>query len=362
MLLFLGAGASKRFEIPDTKGFIPVFEENKTILSNQIYMKLKESIGSEILDTEILMTILHDLSKPEGELMDSIAPHTSRFLSKQGADSQYYAENEEVKLACHDMLRTIKRIIRTTCLEQVRVKRQEILESYDAFFGAFDGVSGRVGSQDGSGKKYPELAIFTTNYDTCLETYFNMRKVHHSRGLVIRYGEVVFDGSTYLTQRSPLDFIKLHGSIDLFVKDRRVRFLPGAGAMDTRAITYLGEEYGPEFLIYPVESSVSAELLQSPFMELLNYFRNRLNDSKNWVIMGSTFRDFTLVSIMNDVIMNKDEVDYPTVLHINPLASSINEYILSKGYSYLAKVIKPIDYSFLDDNLVLAIKSLKLRE
>ena len=360
MLLFLGAGASKSFGIPDTKGFLSEFEPR--IGNSEIYGKLKSSIPAALLDTEVLMTVLHDLSKPKEELLDSIAPHTTRFLLQQGAEMARYIESEDVKVMCHDMLREVKRTIRTRCLAQVRNEKTQIVASYDAFWANLEIAKG-IRAGDKSAVMLPALSLFTTNYDTCVETYFRVRQVTYSRGIVERFGEYVYDVGRFLRQeqRSDIELIKLHGSIDFFVKNGQIRFLPGAGAMDTSAITYLGDEYGPEFMVYPVESSTSVDLMKSPLIEQLYVFRERLAQNRTWIVIGSTFRDSSLASIMSDVLMQRAEGDYPTVLHINPEAKRINTYLENKGHALLASLIRPIEYRFVEDSLWATLRGIPLR-
>ena len=165
---------------------------------------------------------------------------------------------------------------------------------------------------------------------------------------------------TFLKERHPIELIKLHGSIDFFIKDRKIRFLPGPGAMDTSAVTFLGEEYGPEFMLYPVESSTSTELVQSPLIELFYVFRTRLEENRTWIIIGSTFRDTTLTSIMNDVIVQRTEDQHPTVIHINPCATQVNEYLSDHGYEALAKATQAIDHPFIDEALVPELEQIKV--
>jgi hypothetical protein len=352
MLLLLGAGASKSFGIPDTKGF--VLELEQRIGSRRIYQMLKNSLPEGFMDMEVLMTVFNDLSKDKEELLEKMAPHTAHFLLMQGEKWKDFIESADVKMDCHDMLRETKKTIRTKCLSQVRDRKADILKDYDLFWNNLNCRTRSCAANDGSEMVYPSFTIFTTNYDTCVETYFNERQLQVARGIVERYGEHVFDVSTLpLVQQNSVvnELIKLHGSIDLFVKDKRIRLLPGAGAMDTSAITFLGAEYGPEFMIYPVESSTSTELVQSPFIEQLYIFRNRLAINRSWIIVGSTFRDLTLASIMNDVLVNKNKGAYPTVLHINPEATKINEYLKKKRYDLLAGIIKPIDGCFIDDKV-----------
>ncbi len=357
MLLFLGAGSSKVFGIPDTKGFIIEFDTD--IGDNEIYKRLRSVIPKELLDMETLMTILDDLSKPEVELLNSIAPHTTRFLLGQTSDIQYLIEDENLKSDCHNLLQKIKKVIRTKCITKVASGKNDILNTYDAFFKALQ-IGHGVTAGDNSRMQYPVLRIFTTNYDTCIESYFNSRRVDLSRGIIERYSEYVFDVGTFATPKS-VELVKLHGSIDLFVKDRKIRFLTGAGAIDTTARTYMGDEYGREFMIYPVESSTSTEAFQSPHIEPLYIFRDRLMQSDTWIIIGSTFRDSTLASIMNDVIIHKAEIQHPIVLHINPEATHINEYLSNKGYKALADIIRPIDMGFMDEKVAVALKAINLR-
>ena len=182
MLLFLGAGASRTFGIPDTKGFISEFEQ--AIGGNRIYEMLKSSVST--LDTEALMTILHDLSKPKEELLRSIAPHTARFLLERPSGVAAFIEDDDVKTTCQDLLKQVMGIMRTKCLDQVRKEKQRILDSYDTFFrsiheqGKERGATmhyGPIKANDGSGMEYPPMAIFTTNYDTCIESYFKARQI-----------------------------------------------------------------------------------------------------------------------------------------------------------------------------------------
>ena len=77
----MGAGASKAFGIPDTKGFMAEFE--REIGTNDMYIRLKENIPTEQFDMETLMTVLHDLSMSKKNYLVP-SPHTlqSFFLAK----------------------------------------------------------------------------------------------------------------------------------------------------------------------------------------------------------------------------------------------------------------------------------------
>jgi hypothetical protein len=354
MLLFLGAGASKVFGIPDTKGFMAEFDSD--IGKKGIYVRLKENIPTEQFDTETLMTVLHDLSMPKEELLGSIAPHTTQFLLSQASQIEYFTEAEEVKVACREMLGQVKRRIRTKCIAQVNEHKEDIVRTYDNFFTALGHVlSIAFPAGDGSKMAYPRLKIFTTNYDTSIETYFHARQVQFADGTVTRFGEQVLDTDAY-AEGTTCELIKLHGSIHFFSHDRKIRSLHAESQVDPSARTHLGEVYGSEFMVYPVESSASAEMHQSPCIQMLYLFQSRLKRENEWIFVGSKLRDFTLDSIINEVIMHKQRGEYPKALHINPEATAINGYLGQKGYSLLAQVLKPIDRCF-DDEVFKLIQS-----
>ncbi len=66
MIVLLGAGASRTFEIPTTKEFISLFE--KEIGKNELYGDIKSTIDEALFDLERMMTVLDDLTKSEDEL------------------------------------------------------------------------------------------------------------------------------------------------------------------------------------------------------------------------------------------------------------------------------------------------------
>lgn len=362
MLLLLGAGASKAFGIPDTRGFMMEFE--KTIGENDIYKKLKKGIPSNVFDMEVLMTILNDLSKPIDELKASIAPHTSNFVFEQGVQSSYFRESEEVKEACGSMLAKIKTIIKKKCLTQTYEHKEDIVRSYDKFFGSLQiaNIENTEALSGVSTSRYPiSLRIFTTNYDTCMETYMHAKQLHISGGTVLRYGEQVLDVQQLLKRSSNWELVKLHGSINLFEEGRKITVMHTPSAVDSSTRTDLGNLCGNEFIVYPVESSTSTKMAQSPLIEFLQVFRNRLETEPIWIVIGSTFRDFTIASIMNDVLMQKRKKDYPFVLHINPDVEKINSYLSEKGYDLLANIMQPLDAPFCSNDVIERLRKTALK-
>ena len=95
------------------------------------------------------------------------------------------------------MLGQIKKIIRAKCIAQISEHKEAIVQTYDKFFTALAAhpqkLRRALNAGDESKMVYPELRIFTTNYDTSMETYLNARQVPFVDGTVTKYGEQVFD-------------------------------------------------------------------------------------------------------------------------------------------------------------------------
>ena len=234
MILFLGAGASKIFGIPDTKGFIELFEGE--IGKSELFQKVKSAFVDRLadgqFDIEKLLTILNDLSKSRDELMKTMAPHTAAFLLTDIDEAWDLIQEEDIKKEASELLSKTKRMIREKCFTQVNKEKPQILEVYDKFFGS---LPVRKSQTSGSmpQKVYPTIKVFTTNYDTCIEAYFNERQVNYTNGSLVQYGELIFDVNIFLNNVHPIELVKLHGSIDMFVKDRRIRFLHGMEPVGT---------------------------------------------------------------------------------------------------------------------------------
>jgi hypothetical protein len=167
MIVFLGAGASRAFEIPTTKEFIALFE--KEAGGSDLYNDIKTSISADLFDLESLMTVLDDLSKPEQELLKVISPYTSRFLlGKHKQDDPMYYQKAEIQNTAKELLQQLRKIIRRECLMAVKDRTPSIIRTYDAFFDSADQLATSHTGTGDTGRRYPsELGIFTTNYDTC---------------------------------------------------------------------------------------------------------------------------------------------------------------------------------------------------
>lgn len=322
MLIFIGAGVSKIFEIPDMRGFIEIFDNDPQITQFDIYEDIKRTFGNDI-DLEILMTILDDLSKDRKDFLKSISPQTTQFILRN-INTKNYIYDDEVIDKSKFILGNIKNILRNECRKAEFEYQDKILDVYDRFL---ETICRYVSNHYTSGDKkisYPNnLKFVTTNYDRCIETFLRKRQIQFVQGLVNKFGHLTLDVSSFNDGSNRVGLFKLHGSIDLFTIDGMIR----------RKI--YEEESGLELVYYPVEFSGYQHIIESPYLELFYLFRERLNQEDTWIIIGSSLRDRTICSIMNDVIRLKTEGEYPKIIFVNPEVGIIPR-LKDWGFPYLA--------------------------
>lgn len=343
MILFLGAGASRAFEIPTTKEFITVFEEeikNEDSMED-FYNKIKIKYTEEF-DLEILLTVLDDLRKDEINLLRTISPYTTQLL----LNNPKLLESENRKEIAGKLFLRVKETIVKKCMAPVENLMEKIIKTYDVFFNdLIVSMRGIISSYQSGDKEasYPgNLKIFTTNYDTCIEAYLNKRRIEFDKGLASRHGNQIFDINSYGNYDVRIGLFKLHGSIDLFrtLDGNMIYHPPSVGKT-----TMLGERIGEEVMMYPVESSGYTMSSQSPFLDLFRIFRDMISRDNIWIIVGFSFRDKTIASIFNDVLRVRDREEIK-VIFIDPRSNEIKESLKEKGFPILAEKINIIENGF----------------
>ena len=349
MLLFLGAGASKPFGIPTMQDFLKIFD--KKIGDSPIYQALKLSFKTDC-DLEVLMTVIEDLTKSSEEFFRTISPQTSYFLFHQEHEAaKRYIHEENGKNKAKELLDRIKTIIREECIKAIS-EDSRILEVYDDFFNSLTTERNKMDSKrpwgatqvTNSKNDIPsDFRIFTTNYDTCMEVYFNRKELEFSRGIVNKYGETLFDVDSYETpSNTNIRIFKLHGSVDLFEEKGKIRKLNVAGAKKT----FLGHEYGKESMRWPIEFGGYRHIIESPYLDLFRKLRDAATRNKWWIVIGFSFRDRTICSLLNNVLTLKSKRDRPTILLLDNHPEIIIKRLENWDYPALAKTIQPVEVQF----------------
>jgi hypothetical protein len=352
MLLFLGAGASMPFGVPTMLGFVNLFD--KEVGNSPLYKDLKVVFG-ENCDLEVLMTVIEDLSKSPQELFRAISPQTAFFLlQKERKDADRYINEDSSRKESDELLTKIKTIIRRECNKAVS-NDSKILEVYNDFFTFLaEERKGMSSSTWGATQVGPstqgfilptDLRIFTTNYDQCIETYFNRKEVDFCRGIISRYGDSVFDVDSYESlpaQNMPCKIYKLHGSVDLFQKGDKIRRFEVPRTEEP----FLVKEYGDESMRWPIEFGGYRHIIESPYLDLFRRLRDTAKEKSWWIVVGFSFRDRTICSILNDVLRLKPKRERPNVLLLNRHTQPVIERLENWNYQALVDTIYPIEVEF----------------
>jgi hypothetical protein len=176
-----------------------------------------------------------------------------------------------------------------------------------------------------------------------VEVYFNRKEIDYCRGIVSRYGEDVLDVDSYAAHPTTnVRIYKLHGSVDLFQKKGRTRQLQAPGAEKT----FLGDEYGEEVMRWPIEFGGYRHVIESPYLDLFRLLRDTAKVDKWWIIIGFSFRDRTICSILNDVLELKAQRDRPNALLIDAQTEPIVKRLEDWGYHALAETLLPVETEF----------------
>lgn len=330
-------------------GFLELLD--KEIGHSPLYKEIKTPFGDDC-DLEVLMTVIEDLSKPVEEFFGALSPQTAFFLlQKERKEANRYAIEEANKREATELLARIKTIIRKECIEAAS-KDSRIIEVYNDFFNFLRLEEQKMGDERwGStqlgrieGMTFPsDLRVFTTNYDTCMEVYFNRKEIDFSRGIVNRYGEDLFDVDSYESpQAKDIKIYKLHGSVDLFQKKGKIRQLSAAGSEKT----FLGEEYGEASMRYPIEFGGYRHVIESPYLDLFRRLRDSAKEKKWWITVGFSFRDRTICSLLNDVLRLKPQRERPNVLLLDRQPQPIVKRLEDWNYHALAETVYPIEVEF----------------
>lgn len=316
--------------------FIATFADDFS--GSEVYKVVGHGLGQS-LDLESLMTVLDDLSKPEEELLNSISPHTYRVLRAWDAD---LVEDQAFKSESAKLLARCKQIIRRECLKSVAERQSEILHTYDGLFGALSKDARNSPSGAGAIDVPTDCWVFTTNYDLCLELWAQQREVEFDRGVVFKFGQEVFDASSF---SRPRRIYKLHGSIDMFIKDGQIRALPAFATIDG-VLTATGEEYGSEYLFYPIENSGYSHVMTAPYLIMMSAFREALAAAERVVVLGSSLRDRTITSTLDDVLRTQATGSRTPIRLLDPAAEKIVDRLREQGLVSLADAIIPHAQAF----------------
>ena len=339
-VLFIGAGASKPFGIPTMIDFP---DKIQSLLSGEHASILKEiretTKGFGLVDD--LETIFTAVSEYDLVSPGSISPGLLYRYSEHFHRILKEAVPEEKKRALVDLRAKIYDIVRGECNPQKGDLSDQIYQVYNPFF---ETISQAYGLSTTGLLTQEIFHVFTTNYDVCVEIYFDKARFEN------RIEDISLDDGVLADRRhwSPLEYrggknrlYKLHGSIDMQVTDRGI--IKYLGDLPTS----LGEEVMEQFLLFPVAGKY---VYGDPFFEMFSQLKKSLIDATRAIVIGFSFRDDPIRTIFIDAVQARAERERRGAgiglkIHVvDPCATTVCEKLKAiESYVY------PIDGTFEDE-------------
>ena len=279
-IFFFGAGASKKANIPDTYEFVDEFvnyiinKGNRKEINclNEIILILKERKGKESrIDIEELLASLEKISHKNEDLLSAFYK-SNAFALTDG--SQVVSLEKE-----------LKNFIRT----RVIAKSDDVEYLSDLFRFNFP------------------LAVFSVNYDTCIEQLCYNHRIRYSDGFALFWQ----GDDEFLRLENQVRLYKIHGSAIWYESDTKeylkipLSFKSEKLGEPTEFKLIFGEATEP-LITYPIQKWEYVE----PLTELQLKFKEQLVNLKTkcLVIVGYSFRDEYILRMLFDAKKKNDEL------------------------------------------------------
>ena len=220
------------------------------------------------------------------ELKDFMSQDPIFLLNYVGAYSKVLPKDEQSDLflktinkRMKDLRVTLMKFVRNRCAVSASVS--SLKKTYGPLFNAVSSAP---------------YDVFTTNYDTLIERYFAAVDVDIENGIDENW---IFDPSRFEKHTNCPKIVKLHGSIDLYMSSKGIRYSPVADGGLLADGTKVGS-----CMIYP---NLMKRLEDQPFATLLRQFRVSLNRSKLLFVIGHSLRDYHISQTIYEVHRQNNE-------------------------------------------------------
>lgn len=301
-LIFLGAGASAPFGVPTMKEMVPAFEEYLNKLPSdvpfryqmpQLYKSIKEVLASAYgyVDLESVFSVIDAIGTGTkySDLGFTASFAISRLRPNISKDS---ISNRDEQKTANNLLEHFKKFIRSKCTIDDS-KFSQVDSVYRSFFEEL-GKKFKVGytvGADGNHYYATDWTIYTTNYDTCIESFWE--GVADINDLFNEHGGVKVLAVDRVTEPGKPKIVKLHGSVDWYklstwkiVKTASQRARVGR------------EPVRGEQMLYPVQQK---DLYLYPWLGLVSGFKQDLQKMTNWIVIGYSFNDEFILNIFKEL-------------------------------------------------------------
>jgi hypothetical protein len=196
------------------------------------------------------------------------------------------------------MARRILRMYRTFVRAKCKVNNS--MEDYISklYKELFDALGtkynfGTLKGDDGQDYLYGFCPIYTTNYDSVIETYW--RGIAQINDLwKEEKGIKVLDVGKISSDATDIKLVKLHGSLDWFkLKNGKIVNL------DSYRNRYGKQQVEGELMLYPLKQK---DLYLNPWFDLFRGFKYDLSRTRNWISIGYAFNDEFILNIFQETL------------------------------------------------------------
>jgi len=309
-LVFLGAGASRPFEIPTMQEMVTKFEEeikeDGDLFEHysQIKKTLSEQFGSGI-DIEAMLSVIEGISK--GTKAKDLGHFAMYYITKIGLAEPFDANDKE---KAKKLLEKLKKYIKNSCTVNLSGDNiREIYEqSYVPLFGIVKGTTQRRFHD-----KY-DLAVgwksYTTNYDNIFENFWDgceSAKDHFDQ-------QPNSDNYSFNTGRLVLDdhsFVKLHGSLDWTYNKEK------GNLIKRKSSSFIPYQTGGDVMLFPIQQK---DLYLFPWYALFQDFKSGLMKCRKWYVVGYAFNDEFILNAFIEQLKLRSE---PSLVIIGPSSKQI---------------------------------------
>ena len=329
MLLFLGAGASKPFDMPLMDELTDiVLNKLKTENINHSVISLIDNLIKKRVedfkikpDIEAVLTCIDALCNPEKGIQNA-GPFAALISDQRSADKLTFGVSKKDWCKCSKKCREI---IRHHCFFPSEENKEKLEKIYDNLFQIFN-----INNSN-------PLNVFTTNYDLCFERYCKIKN--------IKLYDCFDDRERFDPEfrgANGWQLYKLHGSAHWIVTEdcETGEFTKVDYPIEVGEQTLKGK-MATDVMIYPATEKYYSK---TPYFELLNRFRTDLKNSKIGdrglcVVIGYSFRDIPINNAFTDAFQNEKS---KCIIYIDEDPTTNIENNIPE----LVDVIEPINQSF----------------
>jgi hypothetical protein len=272
-----------------------------------IVNELEKDFGENNIDIETIFSVINGLREYSPTSISPLSLYASRFLfGKSLLDNKMYLGTTDLE-TLNSLETHFKNFVRERCALKEN-SGNRIIEIYSSFFRNLQEEGRLDPSSTAHAFKFKydsNWTFFTTNYDRCIEYFWDSALVDTRDRLVSGFVDQdrFLDpdwflrnfGNKYLDASGKLRLVELHGSTSWLVRKDNHKIEDKEYTFD-QAKQYIGtgSVYTGEIVIYPL---FEKQLYLPPYIQLFFCLDKELAYRNIWLVIGYSFRDPVIKNI-----------------------------------------------------------------